>query len=137
MHVWSVRNRVVLRPELLVRALREARVESRVPPAIEEGCPYAWEAVLYKGILYAQQILDLEKPVIVKVEPPSDKRAREKLRVLLEGKRVTVNGKTYHVGGLVKKLGGKKLAPWVYLIPKKNVRELEKHGVPFQQYSLP
>ena len=82
--------------------------------------------MLYKGILYAQQILDLDRPVVVRVEPPSDKRERERLRVLLEGMRVTVNGKTYHVGGLVKRLGGEKLAPWVYLIPKKNLPELEK-----------
>jgi len=50
--------------------------------------------------------LDLERPVLVKVDPPRDKRERERLRTLLEGKRVTIKGRTYHVDGLIKKLGG-------------------------------
>jgi len=45
MHIYSVRNRVVLRPEVLVKALREAKAWSRVPRAIEDDSPYAWEAI--------------------------------------------------------------------------------------------
>jgi len=55
-YIYMLRHRVALRPELLVRARREARVESRVPPRIEPGAPYAWEAVFYRGLLYAQAI---------------------------------------------------------------------------------
>ena len=83
-----------------------------------------WEVVLYKGVLYAEQILSLDKPVIVRIEPPRDKRERERLRVLLKGKRVTIKGKTYHVGGLVKKLSGQRIAPWIYLLPRKNLPKL-------------
>ena len=124
MHVYMVRNKVALRPELLTRTLREAKVVSKIPRAIEEDSAYAWEAVLYKGVVYAQLILSLDRPVIVKVEPPKDKRERERLRVLLEGKRVTVKGRTYHVGGLVKKLGGERIAPWIYLLPRRNLPKL-------------
>ncbi len=126
MHVYLVRNRVALRPEIMVKALRDAKIASRIPRAVEEESPYVWEAVLYKGILYAQQILSLDKPIIVKVEPPRDKHDREKLRVLLEGKRVTVKDRTYHIGGLVKKLGGQRIAPWTYLLPRRNVPKLLK-----------
>ena len=111
MHVYTMRNRIALRPELLTRALREARVVSRMPQAVEEDSAYVWEAVLYKGIAYAQQLLSLDRPVIVKVELPRDKRERERLRVALEGKRVTVKGITYHVDGLLKRLGAKRIAP--------------------------
>jgi len=124
MHVYLVRNKVALRPEILTKALRDAKVISRIPRAVEEDSPYVWEAVLYKGILYAEQILSLDKPVIVKVEPPRDKRARERLRVLLEGKRVTIKSKTYHVGGLAKKLGAQRIAPWTYLLSRRNVPKL-------------
>ncbi len=124
MHIYMVKNRVALKPEILLRGFRESRTTSKVPRAVEDEGPYVWEAVLYKGILYAQGILSLDKPVIVKVEPPRDKRGREKLRVLLEGKRVTVKGKTYHVGGLIKELGGRRIAPWTYLVPKRNLPRL-------------
>ncbi len=126
MHVYLVRNKVALRPEIFTKALKDAKVVSKIPRAIGEESPYAWEAVLYKGILYAEQILSLDKPIIVKVEPPKDKRARERLRVLLEGKRVTIKGRTYHVGGLTKKLGGQRMAPWTYLLPRRNVPKLIK-----------
>ncbi len=124
MHVYMVRNKVMVRPEALVRALREAEVVSRIPRAIEEEGPYVWEAVLYKGIVYAQQLLCLDKRVIVRVKPPKDKLERERLRVLLEGKRVTVRGKTYHVGGLIKRLDGERIAPWTYLVPRRNLPTL-------------
>lgn len=130
MHVYLVRNKVALRPEILTKALRDAKVVTKIPRAIEraieEEGPYVWEAVLYKGILYAKQILSLDKPIIVKVEPPRDKCVRERLRVLLEGKRVTIKGRTYHVGGLIKKLGGQRIAPWTYLLPRRNVPKLLK-----------
>ena len=58
------------------------------------------------------------------MEPPKDKRERERLRVLLEGKRATVRGKTYHVGGLVKRLGGERIALWTYLVPRRNLPKL-------------
>ena len=124
MHVYMVKNKVALRPELLTRTLREAKLVSRIPQAIEEDSAFAWESVLYRGILYAQQVLSLDRPVIVRVEPPEDKRERERLRVVLEGKRVKVKGKTYHVGGLVKKLGGERIAPWVYLVPRRSLPRL-------------
>ena len=57
MHVYAMRNRVALRPELLTRTFREAKVVSKIPRAVEEDSAYAWEAVLYKGIVYAEQIL--------------------------------------------------------------------------------
>jgi len=124
MHIYMTRERVALRPETLVRALGESKVVSKTPKAVEDDSPYAWEAVLYRGMVYAEQILSLDKPVVVRVEPPRDKREREKLRVILEGKRVTVKGRTYHVGGLVKKLNGEKIAPWAYLVPRKNLPKL-------------
>lgn len=124
MHIYMVRNRVTVRPGILVRTLRDARVVSKIPRAVEEEGPYVWEAVLYKGIVYAQQVLSLDKRAVIKVEPPKDKLERERLRVLLEGKRITVKGRTYHVGGLVKGLGGQRIAPWVYLMPRKSLPKL-------------
>ncbi len=126
MHVYMVRNRVALRPEVLVEALRDARVRSRVSRVVEDSSPFAWEAVFYRGLVYARQVLSLDKPVLVKVEPPSGKRKRERLRVLLEGKRVSVRGRTYHVGGLIRMLGGERIAPWIYLVPRRNLPELLK-----------
>ncbi|MEB3778751.1 MAG: hypothetical protein GSR85_00750 [Desulfurococcales archaeon] len=124
LHVYMVKNRVALRPELLTRTLREAKVVSRIPRAVEEDSAYVWEAVLYKGVVYAEQVLSLDKRVIVKVEPPKDKLERERLRVMLEGKRVTLKGRTYNVGGLVKKLGGERISPWVYLVPRRSLPRL-------------
>ncbi len=124
MHVYMVRNRVALRPELLIRSLREAKVVSRVSRAVEEDSAYAWEATLYRGVVYAEQILSLDRPVIVRVEPPEDKLERERLRVMLEGKRVKVKSRIYHVGGLVKRLDGERIAPWTYLVPRRNLPKL-------------
>ncbi len=45
---------------------------------------------------------------------------------MLEGKRVTVRGKTYHVGGLLKRIGGERIAPWIYLVPKKSLKAIEE-----------
>ncbi|GAY25388.1 hypothetical protein ATG_05910 [Desulfurococcaceae archaeon AG1] len=80
--------------------------------------------MLYRGILYAYSILDLEKPVLIKIEPPVDKR--ERLRTMLEGRRVTVRGKTYWVGGLLKKIRGERIASWVYLMLKKSIKAIEE-----------
>ena len=128
MHVYMVKSKVALGPEALARALRDARVDSEIPRAVEEDSAYAWEAVLYKGILYAQQVLSLERPVLVRVVPPKDRVGRERLRALLEGRRVTVKGRTYRVGGLLKRLGGARVAPWVYLVPRRGLPELARHA---------
>jgi hypothetical protein len=124
LHIYSVRSRIVVHPSVIKRIMEEAIVESRVPRRIVDDCPYAWDAVYYRGVAYAQAILDLDRMIPVKVEPPRDKRERERLRALLEGKRVLVNDRTYHTRGLVERLGGKRLAPWVYLIPKRGLPRL-------------
>jgi len=61
MHIHFVKNRAMVEPELLVKALRSAKIMSKIPPAIEEDSPYAWEAVKWRGIVYAQMILDSGK----------------------------------------------------------------------------
>ncbi len=128
LHVYSVRNKVFVKPDILLKAWRESKILSRMYRRVEDDSIYAWRATLYHGILYAQSILDLEKPVLVKITPPRDKRVREKLRVLLEGKRVTIKGKTYQVGGLIKKIGGKRVASWIYIVPKKNISKLMREA---------
>jgi hypothetical protein len=70
--------------------------------------------------------IELEKPVLVKVIPPKDRTQREKLRVLIEGKRATMWRRVYRAGGLLKKVNGGKVAPWVYLIPRKNLPAFTK-----------
>ncbi|MCE4606182.1 MAG: hypothetical protein F7B59_02490 [Desulfurococcales archaeon] len=130
LYIYSIRKRTRPEPGALVKAWREAEITTKIPVQAGNTC---WEAVLYKGILYAQSILDLDRPVLIKITPPRDKNEREKLRVLIEGKRITIKGKTYHVGGLLKKLGGEKLAPWIYLIPKRNIPQLKTKLAPFQQ----
>ncbi len=127
LHIYSVKNRVALHPSMVLRALASSTVYSKIPRAIDDQSPYAWQAVLYRGILYAYSILDLERPVLIKVDPPEDRRERERLRAMLEGKRITVKGKTYHVGGLLKRIGGEKIAPWIYLVPKKSLRAIEEN----------
>jgi len=122
MHVFSLRSGVTVKPELLSKAAREATVSSAIPRALDEH-PYAWQAALWRGIAYAQAILDLESPALVKVKPPEDRRQRKRLRVALEGKRPTASGPRR---GLVERLGGEKVAPWTYLIPKKNLPALIK-----------
>jgi hypothetical protein len=124
LHIYSVRNKVAVHPRILIRAVEDSKISSKIPRAVEADSPYTWQSILYRGILYAQSILDLEKPVLVKVDPPRDKR--ERLRTLLEGKRVAVRGKTYYVGGLLKRIGGEKIAPWIYLVQKKSLKEIEE-----------
>ncbi len=123
LYLYSVGNRVFVDPGLLSRVWREARVVSRLPRRIEDDSVYAWRAVFYRGILYAQAILDLEKPVLVKIIPPRDRRGREKLRVFLEGKR-TSRKKIRSVRGFIGEIGGEKIAPWIYIVPKKNLPKL-------------
>jgi len=48
------------------------------------------------------------------------------LRYLIEGTTTSVNGRRYRVGGLLKKIGGERLAPWIYLIPKKKLAEFHQ-----------
>ena len=125
LHIYSARNKVAVHPNIAIKALTGSKIYSKISRSMEDE-DYAWQAVLYRGILYAQSILDLERPVLVKVDPPRDKRERERLRTLLEGKRVTIKGRTYHVDGLIKKLGGERIAPWIYLVPKKSIKEIEE-----------
>jgi len=61
MHIHFVRSKAVVEPRLLVKALSNTRFLSRVPPAIEDDNPYAWEAVKWRGIAYAQMVLSSEK----------------------------------------------------------------------------
>ncbi|MEM1610517.1 MAG: hypothetical protein QXQ57_02590 [Sulfolobales archaeon] len=122
LHIYSVKSKIAVHPGLLSLVSRDAKVESKLPLRYDEEC--SWEVVLYRGILYAESILDMDRRVIVKIEPPRDKRGREKLRTLLEGKRVTVKGKTYHTRGLIQRLGGERLAPWIYLMPKRSIKAL-------------
>jgi hypothetical protein len=125
LHIYSARNKVAVHPNIAIKALTGSKIYSKISRSMEDE-DYAWQAVLYRGILYAQSILDLERPVLVKVDPPRDKRERERLRTLLEGKRVAVRGRTYYVGGLLRRIGGEKIAPWIYLVPKKSIKEIEE-----------
>jgi len=61
MHIHFVKTKSIVEPRLLVKVLSSAKVVSRVPPAIEDDSPYVWEAVKWRGIAYAQTILDSEK----------------------------------------------------------------------------
>lgn len=122
MHIYRVKHKVALSPEELSK--HSKRVEVRVRFRRREKNPFAWEAVFWRGACYAQTLLNLEKPAVVKVEPPKDPRARERLRYLLEGARISRGNKVYRVGGLLKKLGGRRLAPWVYVVVRKQVPQL-------------
>jgi len=136
MHIHFIRSKAMVEPELLLKVLSNAKVVSRVPPAIEDDNLYIWEAVRWRGIAYAQTILDLERSVIIRIDPPKDRLEREKLRVLLEGKRITIRGKTYVVGGLIEKLSGYRVAPWVYLVPKKNLPKLLEYIAQRAEYHI-
>ena len=81
--------------------------------------PEGWELEKCKGLLYAEQF----KERIVVIEPPSDMRLREKLRVALEGVRVAKN-KRY--GGLLKKINAKKIRPWVYSVQGFEIPYIER-----------
>ncbi len=62
-----------------------------------------------------------ERPVLMKLRRPSDRRSGERFRDLPEGRK-----------GLARELGCEKPAPWIYLVPRKKlpelVRRLNKHG---------
>ena len=105
---------------LAEKLLREARTHPEPGPVDM--------AAYWRGRLRAHILQEAMRPALVRVKPPKHKSERERLRVLLEGKRVTVRGKTYHVGGLIKKLGGIKVAPWVYLVPRDKLEELARHA---------
>ncbi len=81
--------------------------------------PDGWEMEKCRGLLYAEQF----KEDIIVIKPPSDPIARERLRVKIEGVRVS-RGKRY--GGLAKKIGAKRLHPWVYAMPGFKIPKLEK-----------
>jgi len=83
-------------------------------------------AAYWRGKVRALLALDKLRMVLVKVEPPREHRAREKLRHILEGVTVTEQGRRRRSKGLVEKLGGRKVAPWLYLVPKTALQELEK-----------
>jgi hypothetical protein len=80
LHIYSARNKVAVHPNIAIKALTGSKIYSKISRSMEDE-DYAWQAVLYRGILYAQSILDLERPVLVKVDPPRDKRERERLRI--------------------------------------------------------
>jgi len=62
MHIHFVRSKVVVDPKLLVKALESAKFWSAVPPAAEDtDNPYVWEAVKWRGIVYAQMVLNSER----------------------------------------------------------------------------
>ena len=46
MHVYLMRSKAALRPEISAKTLRGTKVVSRIPRAVEEDSPYVWEAVL-------------------------------------------------------------------------------------------
>ena len=121
MHVFRARFRVSIDPELLASLYRESRVVSKLhggkPGRGGCGCGHEWEAVLYRGAVYASAILDLDRSVPVAVDPPRDRRVRERLRRLLDGG----NG----AGGIVRDLDGERIAPWVYMVPKGSLHKLK------------
>lgn len=121
-HLHALRNRVAIDPEKIASAKKTAKIILRIEPY-----DINWETVFWRGLCYAHVFVDMERLVVVKIKPPSNKTEREKLRVLLEGKRVTLRRRTYHVGGLIKRLGGKKLAPWIYLVSKKDLHKLAQY----------
>jgi len=61
MHIHFVKTKAVVEPKLLVKALSSAKVVSRVPPAIEDDSPYVWEAVRWRGIVYAETVMSAER----------------------------------------------------------------------------
>lgn len=109
------------RKEVANILIKEITKNTKVNPPLQ---PINWTN-FWKGRTKALTILLNRTPAIVKIIPPKNKAKREKLRVILEGKRGTIKGKTYHVGGLVKKLGGKRLAPWIYIIPRNQLHKLK------------
>jgi len=69
MHIHFVRTRSIVEPRILVKALSEAKFSSKIPPAIEDDNPYAWEAVKWRGIAYAQMVLSSKRR---RVRPDAD-----------------------------------------------------------------
>ena len=133
--IFQHQKRLCVHPLTLLKAEKEAKIESKIKRREDNF----WK-VKYKGLAYALALLDLERPVVIRVVPPKDRKKREKLRVLIEGKRITVRGKTYKVGGMLKQINGKKIAPWVYLVKKKHVPKvikiLNQLSASFETYPL-
>ncbi len=80
--------------------------------------PGEWELEKCKGLLYAEQF----REKIVVIEPPSEPKQREKLRVELEG----VRGKNKSHSGLVNKIGARKIRPWVYYVQGFKIPHIER-----------
>jgi len=104
---------------LAARLAREARVE---PYGVHETNMAAY----WRGKARALLALDKLRMILVRVKPPKDRRHREKLRHTLEGVTVTAGGRRRRSRGLVERLGGKKIAPWLYLVFGTTLQELEK-----------
>jgi len=125
--IFIIRNDVILFPEFYERAFREMRIVSKISRSIEDDSVFAWYYVRCRGVRYGETKLDLEdRLVVVKVEAMKDKRERERLRVLLEGRKRNVRGRIRRTAGLIESLGGVRLAPWVYLVPKRAVSEIRR-----------
>jgi len=103
-----------------------ARLAGRMPDEASTACMRLIR--LRTGGAKARALLALDKLhlALVRVETPRDKGQRERLRHLLEGVTVTTRGRRRRSRGLVERLGGQKAAPWLYLVPKTRIQELEK-----------
>ncbi len=118
-HLAALLHGAALSYTLAARLAREARVE---PYPVQETDMAAY----WRGKARALLALDKLRMILVKVEPPRDRRAREKLRHILEGVAVTEQGRRRRSRGLVERLEGQKVAPWLYLVPRTGLQELEK-----------
>ncbi len=93
---------------------------SRYPHSIMiKKNPDGWELEKCKGLLYAEQF----REKIVVIEPPSEPKQREKMRVKLEGVRVSKN-KSH--SGLVNEIGARKIRPWVYYVQGFKIPYIER-----------
>ena len=98
--IYSLRKRRAPSLSRLNKLARHARVTASFR---RSDAP--WGETYWRGVAYAQVLLDLEKPVVVRVIPPRDRRARERLRYLIEGTTTSARGGRYRVGGLLKRIG--------------------------------
>jgi len=138
MHVYSVRNRILLRPEELREGLKHIRVKGSRVRSWDKS-DEAWRAVFWRGICYGNMLLSLDALTVVRVEPPKDVRLRERLRYRMEGARISRGGRMHRTGGVLRKLEGRRLAPWIYVVKKRDVGHIAKlvkeHGSRFEVVS--
>jgi len=118
-HLEALLNGTWLSYEATLRLAREARVRP-----LELGEVDSVE--YWRGLARALLALDKVRPVVVRIEPPTGRVERERLRHLLEGTTVTKAGRRRRSQGLIGKLGGVKLAPWLYVVPRVKLQELRK-----------